>query len=39
MNIIKYIDNNGYLRKDLSDNIVHINNGIYINDFIVENDI
>ena len=35
----KYIDNNGYLRKDLSDNIVHINNGIYINDFIVENDI
>ena len=34
-----YIDNNGYLRKDLSDNIVHINNGIYINDFIVENDI
>jgi len=32
-----YIDKNGYLRKDLSDGNVHINNGIYISDFIKNN--
>ena len=29
-----YIDENGYLRKDLSDGNVHIGNGIYISNFI-----
>jgi hypothetical protein len=28
-----YIDENGFLRKDLSDGSVHIGNGIYINNF------
>ena len=32
-----YIDNNGFLRKDLSDGHVHIQNGIYINKFIADN--
>lgn len=31
-----YADENGFLRKDLSDGNVHINNGIYINNFIKE---
>lgn len=31
-----YIDDNGFLRKDLSDDIVHIKNGIYISNFIKE---
>jgi len=35
----KYIDENGFLRKDLSDGNVHISNGIYISDFIKENKI
>ena len=33
----KYIDENGFLRKDLSDNNVHIRNGVYISNFINEN--
>ena len=32
-----YINENGYLRKDLSDGNVHISNGIYISNFIKEN--
>lgn len=32
----KYIDQNGFLRKDLSDNHVHISNGTYITEFIQE---
>jgi hypothetical protein len=32
----KYTDKNGFLRKDLSDGNVHIQNGIYINNFIKE---
>ena len=32
----KYIDENGFLRKDLSDGNVHIGNGIYISNFINE---
>ena len=32
-----YIDENGFLRKDLSDGNVHIKNGIYISNFIKEN--
>jgi len=31
-----YIDENGFLRKDLSDGTVHIRNGIYISNFIKE---
>ena len=34
---VNYIDENGYLRKDLSDGNVHISNGVYINNFINEN--
>ena len=34
-----YIDENGFLRKDLSDNYVHIRNGIYITNFIHENNL
>jgi hypothetical protein len=34
-----YIDENGYLRKDLSDDSVHIGNGIYISNFIKENNL
>jgi len=34
-----YIDENGYLRKDLSDGNVHIGNGIYISNFIKENNL
>jgi len=34
-----YIDENGYLRKDLSDSTVHIGNGIYISNFIKENNL
>lgn len=34
-----YIDENGFLRKDLSDGNVHIGNGIYINNFIKENNL
>ena len=34
-----YIDENGYLRKDLSDGVVHISNGIYISNFIKENNL
>ena len=33
----KYTDENGFLRKDLSDKHVHISNGIYITNFINEN--
>jgi hypothetical protein len=33
----KYIDENGFLRKDLSDGEVHIGNGIHITNFIKEN--
>lgn len=33
----KYVDENGFLRKDLSDGIVHIGNGTYISNFINEN--
>lgn len=33
----KYIDQEGYLKKDLSDGHVHIKDGIYINDFIYNN--
>jgi hypothetical protein len=32
-----YIDENGFLRKDLSDGKVHIGDGVYINNFINEN--
>ena len=32
----KYIDENGFLRKDLSDGSVHIRDGIYISQFINE---
>jgi hypothetical protein len=32
----KYADENGFLRKDLSDGYVHINNGIYLTEFINE---
>ena len=34
-----YIDENGYLKKDLSDGSVHIGNGIYISNFIKENNL
>ena len=34
-----YIDENGFLRKDLSDGNVHIGNGIYINNFIKDNNL
>jgi len=34
-----YIDENGFLRKDLSDGKVHIGNGIYISNFIKENNL
>lgn len=34
-----YIDENGFLRKDLSDGNVHIKNGIYIKKFIEENNL
>jgi len=34
-----YIDENGYLRKDLNDSIVHIGNGDYISNFIKENNL
>ena len=34
-----YIDKNGFLRKDLSDGNVHIGNGIYISNFIKENNL
>lgn len=32
-----YVDENGFLRKDLSDGNVHIGNGFYISKFIEEN--
>jgi hypothetical protein len=35
----KYIDENGFLRKDLSDDNVHIRNGVYIRNFINENNV
>ena len=35
----KYTDENGFLRKDLSDGNVHIANGVYIHNFITENKI
>lgn len=35
----KYIDENGFLQKNLSDGHVHIRNGIYLNEFIKDNDI
>jgi hypothetical protein len=35
----KYIDENGFLRKDLSDGNVHIRYGWYITKFIYDNDI
>lgn len=34
-----YINENGFLRKDLSDDNVHIRNGIYISNFIKENNL
>ena len=34
-----YIDENGYLRKDLSDGNVHIGKGIYISNFIKKNNL
>ena len=34
-----YIDEHGFLKKDLSDGNVHIGNGIYINNFIKENNL
>lgn len=34
-----YIDENGFLRKDLSDGNVHINNGIFISNFIKDNNL
>ena len=34
-----YIDENGFLRKDLSDGNVHIRNGVYITNFIKENNL
>ena len=34
-----YIDENGCLRKDLSEGNVHIGNGIYISNFIKENNL
>lgn len=33
----KYIDENGFLRKDLSDGKVHVGNGVHITNFINEN--
>lgn len=35
----KYADENGFLRKDLSDGNVHIADGVYMADFINENNI
>jgi hypothetical protein len=35
----KYIDENGFLRKDCSDGIVHIDNGKFIDEFLVKNDL
>jgi len=35
----KYTDENGFLKKEYSDNWVHIQNGIYITEFIKENNI
>jgi len=35
----KYIDGNGFLRKDLSDDNVHIKNGKYIMEFVKEHNI
>ena len=34
-----YIDENGFFRKDLSDDNVHISNGIYISNFIKDNNL
>jgi hypothetical protein len=34
-----YIDKNGYLKKDLSDGNVHIRNGVYITNFIKDNNL
>lgn len=33
----KYLDENGFLTKELSDGIVHISNGVYISNFMNEN--
>ena len=33
----KYIDENGFLKQELSDNYIHIDNGTYIYNFINEN--
>uniref|UniRef100_A0A6C0AS48 SGNH hydrolase-type esterase domain-containing protein n=1 Tax=viral metagenome TaxID=1070528 RepID=A0A6C0AS48_9ZZZZ len=35
----KYVDENGFLRKDLSDGNVHIGNGVHLTNFIHENNI
>jgi lysophospholipase L1-like esterase len=35
----KYVDENGFLNKKLSDDNVHINNGIHINNFIKEHNL
>ncbi len=35
----KYTDNNGFLRKDLSDGDVHIRHGIHITNFIKDNNL
>lgn len=33
----KYVDDDGYLKKSLSDNQVHIRDGVYLKEFIVNN--
>lgn len=35
----KYVDEYGFLNKQLSDEIVHIRDGSYINDFIIKNNL
>ena len=35
----KYTDENGFLRKDLSDGNVHIGNGVHISNFINDNNL
>jgi len=35
----KYTDNNGFLNTEFSDGSVHIKDGKYLNEFIIENDI
>ena len=35
----QYCDENGFIKKELSDGTAHINNPIYINQFIIINNI